>query len=162
MHRLIFLLTLLFTSCMASQTDESKMIRAVNSQSDQIAAKLDLQPFSFGTEGPGIKGLIFQFQTTQKVDIDQARSILIQLAEQLKQSIRAVNPDWNLDDPNFLYISIGFNDQSGNYNTEPGYIAHATISKYGVDLETYDIATKRFVPVITEPYAEAYHKVFKF
>jgi hypothetical protein len=154
-----------FISCMAQKSESHELKSIVHAQSNRISARLPVYLLGFGVSEPDeIREFMLSYQSNQKVNIEEARKLILQLSTELLANINSSIQEKKLKrnnlDPSFFYLSIGFDGDYTLFNQAEGEIAH--VSLYN-DIITYKISKpnmKNFIEVYSEPYEEAYQIVY--
>lgn len=146
-------------------TEDQRFKTIVRHESDIIANELNISPFGFGVEGPkGIQGITLSYSSNQRVNLHQARRLIIRLAQNVTSRVNNRISTEHLNrspvDLSFFYFSIGFDGINTLYNENEGEIAFVVISKGIVHYKISRPESKRFIPIHSEPYDEAYRIVF--
>lgn len=158
-----FILVLIFSACGSNPNDEA-YLKYTRNMAILIDSSYGLKVYGLGGfNDKGIKGYSFTFMTYKKMDIDQARILMVNVIEDI---LRTTNKDLrNLGKPELsLYyyeITIIFSDEK----TKLSYSADESIStaimiKKDISYYERNIDKPGFKEIYHEPYSEAYEKVF--
>jgi hypothetical protein len=166
--KLLFPIVLFFCgACMNPQilTEDQQFKIMANNESDKIAAELGISPFGFGVKGPdGIQGITLSYTSKERLNLEQARQLIIRLAQKVPSRINNKISTENLNkcpvDLSFFYLSINFEGLKTLFNENDGEIARVVISRGDVIYNIRKPGVRGFTPIYSEPYEEAYRKVF--
>jgi hypothetical protein len=126
----LFFSLLAMTSCVLPQVDP--ITKSVMNQNKNLQAKYHLKPSGFGTIGPGTKAYILEHDYYHELSINEARALLVNYVEDLKNSLNSDFASQALHSPideHFLSVSIGFKDTQGRIVREAGKPALISLNK---------------------------------
>lgn len=166
--RLLFPLILFFcAACTQTQilTEDRRFTMIVSNEGDKIADELQIYPFGFGVKGPdGIQGITLSYSSRQRVNVEQARELIVRLAQQVllrvNQKISSENLNREPVDLSFFYLCINFHGIETSHNENEDELAMVVISKSIVEYDISKPGVRRLIPIHSEPYTEAYQIVF--
>lgn len=164
MNKTILLVFGILLSCVSPQSPDDILISAVSSSSKKVSSEYNLCPFGFGIAGPVVHGFSLEYDFNGELSIDEARNLVVPVFEDLKKEIRSrfsalQIPQERLSDDEIV-VSIGFRDSSNKYVISSTHIAIVRVSHGKVIYSRDKGEVTGFYKVYTEPYSEAYEKVF--
>lgn len=167
MKRLLIVLSMFFLSSWISlQRSESEELKSiVAKQSKNISSRYPVYLLGFGVSEPKeIKKFIINYESNKEVDIVNARGIIVNLVNELVLEVNCLVEKNSIHlkklDHLLFYISIGFDGKKTLFNEAEGKIAFVSLSNGTVKYKIYIPATRRFETIFSEPYEEAYKKVY--
>jgi hypothetical protein len=121
---------LAMTSCAIPQVDP--VTKTVMNQNTNLQKKYHLKHFGFGTIGPGNKVYILENDYYYTASVDEARLLLVNYVENLKNSLNHDFMSQGLHstiDEHFFSVSIGFKDSQGKRIYKEGQTALIALNK---------------------------------
>lgn len=164
--KLIFVfLALICVACMGPMTDDDKLLMVIKKESDLTAKSLNLYPIGFGILGPGkVKGVTLSYDSYQGIGIDQARKLIVKLGNRLLDNINLKINSEKLEhgsvEISFLRVVITFPGKGTLFNEVEDELALVNISGGIINYKIFKAKTSDFITIYSEPYEEAYKKVF--
>lgn len=167
MVRMFFpILLFIASACTSSQaiTDNDRFKIVISNESNLVANELNISPFAFGVEGPdGIQGIMLSYMSKARLNLDQARKLIIRLAQNIPSRVNNKIASENLNrspvDLSFFYLAINFFDKDSNFNENEGEISRVDYSRGIISYKISRPGVSRFIPIHSETIEEAYRIV---
>lgn len=145
--------------------EDQRFKSILTNESDKMARILNISPFDFGIRGDGIHGITLSYESKQRMNLQQARQLVIKAVDHLISNVNDRMVVENLNrkpiDISLFYFSLGFEGIDTLYNENEGEIAFVVISRGTIEYNIQKPNMDRFTPIYTESYEEACRIVFR-